>query len=129
MEKSSQIIGDSQEFMEILTALPKIVTDLQKILLKSSKDFKFSYETQGDSIKIEVLIQKDSVKTEDEGWISNVGNTSCGASDCVDLSFDTLLEVVYRNGDKQVIRHGSTSYVSWQDNNLPSNIVKFRIIK
>jgi hypothetical protein len=132
LENSSEILTDSTEFMEILTNLPEIVTDFQKTLLKSSKDFKFSCETQGDSIKIEVLIQKNSVKQEEsnhEEWISNVGNKRGGGSDCVDLEDDMLLDVVYRSGYKEKIRHGDTSYISWQDNDLPSDIIKFRILK
>jgi len=125
VQKSSKITSDSQELMEILT-------NLHKTLLKSSKDFEFSYEIQGDSIKIEVLIQKDSVKQEEsdhEDWISNVGNNRCGGSDCVDLDHGMMLDVVYRSGYKERISHGDTSYTSWQDNDLPSDIIKFRIIR
>jgi hypothetical protein len=129
LEKSSEIFGDSQEFTEILTNLPEIITDLQKTLLKSSKDFKFSYETQGGKIKIEVLIQKESAKTEDdEGWISNVGNKRCGGSDCVVLEDDMLLDVVYRDGSKERLLHGETWYRDWCDEDRLSNIVKFRVI-
>jgi hypothetical protein len=124
-EKSSESSENSQEFMEILTSI-------QKTLLKSSKDFKFSYETQGDKIKIEVLIQKDSVKQEEsnhEEWISNVGNNRGGGSYRVDLDYDMMLDVVYRSGDKERILFADTSHKSWQDNDLPSDIIKFRIVK
>jgi hypothetical protein len=121
-EKPSESLENPKEFMEILT-------QFQKTLLKSSKDFKFSYETQGDSIKIEVSIQKDSVKTEeDEGWISNVGNKRCGGSDCVVLEDDMLLDVVYRDGSKERLLHGETWYRDWCDEDRLSNIVKFRVI-
>ena len=125
MQKSSELLGDSQEFMEILT-------QFHKTHLKSSKDFKFSYETQGDKIKIEVLIQKGSVKTEEsnhEDWISNVGNNRGGGSYCVDLDYDMVLDVVYRSGDRERILFADTSHKSWQDNDLPSDIIKFRIVE
>jgi hypothetical protein len=121
-EKPPESSENPKEFMEILDSI-------QKTLLKSSKDFKFSYETQGDKIKIEVLIQKDSVKQEDEGWISNVGNNRGGGSYRVDLDYDMLLDVVYRSGDRERILFADTSHKSWQDNDLPSDIMKFRIIK
>ena len=122
MQKSSEIFGDSQEFMEILS-------QFQKILLKSSKGFKFSCETQGDNIKIEVLIQKGSVKTEDEGWISNIGNNSYSWPFGYNISYDTYIEIERRDGVRKRGRAGGW-LPSWRscDNN-PYDIVKFRIVK
>ncbi len=123
MEKSSELSGDSQEFMEILS-------QFQKILLKSSKDFKFSCETQGDSIKIEVLIQKDAVKTEDDGWISNTGNDSWGWPDGYGITNNTIIEVKFRCGD--VVTNPAVWFYHgcWRETDGARNdIIEFRIIK
>jgi hypothetical protein len=124
MQKSSEIFGDSQEFMEILT-------DLQKIILKSKKDFKFSCETQGGSIKIEVLIQKDSVKTEYEGWISNKGNNTCIWPDGCGVTRESVIEVERRNGKRNIYSASSLEQTTfWRScDNDPYDIINFRIVK
>ncbi len=122
MEKSSEILGDSQEFQEILT-------DLYKILLKSSKDFKFSCETQGDSIKIEVLIQKDSVKTEDEGWISNEGNNTFSWPYGYGITANTMIEIIKRDGRKSTNEAGTWTSLWKETDQWHADIVKFRIVK
>ena len=121
MQKSSKILENSQEVMEILS-------QFQKILLKSSKDFKFSCETQGDSIKIEVLIQKDSVKTEEEGWISNEGNSTCTWPDGYGLTANTEIEVRRYNGSLLKGRVGDFG-ASWGDGGSSIDIQEFRIVK
>ena len=125
MQKSSEILENPKEFMEILS-------EVQKTLLKSSKDFKFSYETQGDKIKIEVLIQKGSVKQkqeEDEGWISNIGNSTCTWPKGYGITEDTLICIEQRRG---TIKEGVASNweMCWREtDDTPLDIIKFRIIK
>jgi hypothetical protein len=108
----------------------EILSEIQKTLLKSYKDFKFSYETQGDDIKIEVLIQKDSVKQEDEGWISNIGNDTYTWPDGYGVWHDTLIECTLRNGS--LVKHlaGNIHSPYWNEvDNESRDIVKFRIVK
>jgi hypothetical protein len=122
-EKISESSGNSQEFMEILT-------DFQKTLLKSSKDFKLSYETQGGKIKIQIEFSKDSVKQEDEGWISNVGNSTKTWPEGTVQCSDTL-QIVSRSGKVQTIpaRDLQSSIRWWETDKCQMDIVKFRIIK
>jgi hypothetical protein len=131
LEKSSEISENSKEFMEILTNIPEIITDLQKTLLKSSKDFKFSYETQGDKTKIQIEFSKDSVKQEDdEGWISNTGNDTYTWPDGCGVWYDTLIECTLRNGS--LVKHlaGDIHSPYWNEvDNETTDIIKFRIVK
>jgi hypothetical protein len=122
-EKSSELLENPEEFMEILTSI-------QKTLLKSSKDFKFSYETQGDKIKIEVLIQKDSVKQEDDdGWISNEGNSTCYWPEGYGITEETWVEVKYRDNTSEEGTACSWK-ASWCEvDGKGWDIMKFRIIK
>ena len=137
MQKSSEIVGDSQEFSEILSQFPKIISDLpeivndlQKTLVKSNKDFKFSYETQGDKIKIQIEFSKDSVKQEDEGWISNIGNDTYTWPNGCGVWHDTLIECALRNGS--LVKHlaGDIYSLYWNEvDNESTDIMKFRIVK
>jgi hypothetical protein len=123
LEKSSEILENPKEFMEILT-------NIQKILLKSSKDFKFSYETQGGQIKIAVLIQKDSVKTEeDEGWISNEGNDTERWPEGYGIDPETRIQVKRRNGDIENGPAWQWAAMWCETDKHPQDITEFRIIK
>lgn len=129
MQKSSEILGDSQEFMEILSEVPEIVTDLQKILLKSLEDFKFSCETQGDNIKIEVLIQKDSVKQKEEEWISNEGNNTYSWPLGYGITENTMIEIIKRDARRATGQAGMWAIFWKETDRSDGDIVKFRIIK
>ena len=122
-EKSPEISENPEEFMEILTSI-------QKTLLKSSKDFKFSYETQGGKTKIQIEFSKDSVKQEDDdGWISNEGNSTCTWPSGYGISDSTMLEVKYRDGasDQGVACDWGDAW--YETERKGWDIMKFRIIK
>ena len=122
-EKSSELLENPKEFMEILT-------DLQKTLLKSSKDFKFSYETQGGRTKIQIEFLNDSVKQEDEGWISNVGNSTKTWPEGT-VQYSDTIQVVSRSGKVETTpaRNLQSSIRWWETDKCQMDIVKFRIVK
>jgi DNA polymerase III epsilon subunit-like protein len=121
-EKSSEILENPKEFMEILT-------NIQKILLKSSKDFKFSYETQEGKTKIQIEFLNDSVKQEDEGWISNEGNSTCTWPNGYGITEETRVEVKYRDNtsDKGAACCWEASWCEVDGKSW--DIVKFRIVQ
>jgi hypothetical protein len=122
-EKPSKSSENPKEFMEILT-------NIQKTLLKSSKDFKFSYETQGGKTKIQIEFSKESVKQEDDdGWISNEGNSTCTWPSGYGISDSTMLEVKYRDGasDKGVACDWGDAWYETEGKGW--DIIKFRIVK
>jgi len=122
LEKSSEIWENPKEFMEILTSI-------QKSLLKSSKDFKFSYETQGGKTKIQIEFSKDSVKQQDDGWISNIGNSTCYWPEGYGITEETWVEVKYRDNTSEEGTACSWK-ASWCEvDGKGWDIIKFRIIK